>query len=1018
MRLLRTRWLMAWLALTISGFRGIGAVELSSLPVTAGPDQPVLLLDLGRNPVSPAAAPGMQVSNGMLTASPGAGGQILESDEVQILHPGFGTFGAYFRFPLDPNATPGRYRFFARYKSGGEVSEVRQTFTLKAGSDSDRLVPRGEFALTNTTPWEYQWLAGTGTLTLLPGDRYIAVENAGKADGAKVFDAFLLQLDTPLAAWMSPADAELRNRFLARIQAVERPERRLYVLDGPGPNGAALFQGLAGEKARQAYQGLRVQYLIGPDAAAMAKKLNWSIPSLLLSDGNFSLLGALAAGRDARKVADFLADPARFGTLPPVPALAGESSQPLRDGFPEAWLVGGLYDGPAGLALQGLDSESVLRPNPEQPYFSVEMMGGRMRLWHRAATDLDGQAVIEAATEHDYRWSKGTGYGQIYLHAEQATEARLRLHHTGIAAAAWLDGAPLALAGDTALPALTPGWHSLLVKIIMQQDRGQRFAFTARFTDGQGKPLVSLLTQTSDPAVDAALNQVAGKLRPLVYVEAPANLPHPGDPLKVRADLRWHPLMEEPALASPLPGFRARLRVTLKDYRGREIAAEETEGIFPGTATLDFGAAPEAGYYAVHLALLTPAGKTIIAYPADGFTVVRGNAAQRHRIEQKKLWNNDYYAFADGDKSFQQEDGYFTWLERMGLFRSYGSYPGFEAGYRALWESAQKRGLEIFADSAGDSHWLNDTPEAGSAFVASASPYTRYFKSSNEIDIRREGEWQNLRDPAHWVERARWEFQRIHAARPDGHYVGGSLVKPGDRDDNGGYPGGLGPGRWFQDVLERGLDRYLDAWDVHAYPQQVPRFGGPIGNAETEDERGVLATYARLGRNNSLPFWLGEAGAKAAHGATGRRWQAEQVAKMVAWVNSRTDYLGLAFCIAHEYDLGYGRLWDYSLGHKPGEAALYTASALIDGLPYRAVATGDAAVQAAYFGQTLMLWRADGGPGEWGMQLDPREPWVLVDVVGQAEDLPVPGDGRVRIPLSESPVYLLGKAEYRRLVGE
>jgi hypothetical protein len=82
-------------------------------------------------------------------------------------------------------------------------------------------------------------------------------------------------------------------------------------------------------------------------------------------------------------------------------------------------------------------------------------------------------------------------------------------------------------------------------------------------------------------------------------------------------------------------------------------------------------------------------------------------------------------------------------------------------------------------------------------------------------------------------------------------------------------------------------------------------------------------------------------------------------------------YLGLAFCIGHEYDLAYGRIWDYSMGHKPGEAAMYTASALIDGLPYQAFDAKDATIQAAYFGETFMIWRIDEATGNWTLQLDP-----------------------------------------------
>jgi hypothetical protein len=297
-----------------------------------------------------------------------------------------------------------------------------------------------------------------------------------------------------------------------------------------------------------------------------------------------------------------------------------------------------------------------------------------------------------------------------------------------------------------------------------------------------------------------------------------------------------------------------------------------------------------------------------------------------------------------------QEGGYFAWLQRMGIYKNYGSYPGFEAQYLTKWERAKQQGLVLFADSSGDSNWLNDNQADGQNFINTAAVFTRFLKSTNEIDIRSEPEWQKLRAPAHWVQRAKWEYEQAHKQRSDAHYVGGSLVRPGDKE---------GAGQWFKQVLQLGLDRYQDAWDIHAYPQQVPRFGGPIGNSESEDERDILAAYASLGRKNSLPFWLGETGAKAMHGLTGRRWQAEQVTKMIAWVNSRSDYLGLAFCIGHEYDLAYGRIWDYSMGHKPGEAAMYTAGALIDGLPYQAFDAKDTNIQAAYFGETFMIWRTD-----------------------------------------------------------
>ncbi|MGZ8184105.1 MAG: hypothetical protein ACXWT1_19340 [Methylobacter sp.] len=1023
------------------------APPLSALPASGTADRPLVLLDLGKEPVFASAEKdaALQVQTGIATAGPGAESVLTEKDEVQVFHQGFGNWGASFRFELNPAIAPGQYRFFARYKSGGEVSQVQQSFTVKAGAKPEELAARGEFALTNTMPWEYQWLQAQGTVTVLPGDRWLEIGNTGKADGAKVFDAFLLKLETPLGDWMNVEQAQARNRFLALTKPLPDAERRLYLLDGKGENGDMLFRGLASAAAKPRYEKLSVSYLIGPDAEALARSLNIpALPAAVMTDDHYGVLGVLSQPKNEGQVPKFLADAGKAGAMPAPPAVATEAAKPLKNGVPEAWLVGGLQDGRAGVSVFGLDSETVLRSNPGQPYLSLQMMGGEMRTWHAAPVQAYGSTDIETSTQHAYSWSRGSGYAQLYLHAAQPMQTLLHLKQSGIKTAAWLDGQPVKLAGDPNSPAgfstspgeqlktllkgltteglvatalsdkpeapqlatlnLSQGWHSLLVKLVMQHGQGQRFYFAGQFTDPTGHPVDSIKTQLTDPDADLALNAIAAKLRPLIFVDAPANLPHPGEPVKLRVDMRWNPILEETGLPAPLPRFQAKLRLRVVDYGGKQIAEQEINGQFPGQAEAGFGKIAEPGYYAVYASLYTLDGKLIMNYPADGFSVVRGAAAQKQRLDQKKLWNNDYYALADGDNSFQQKGGYFTWLQRMGIYKSYGSYPGFDPQYRPQWERAKQLGLILFGDSSGDSSWLNDNPADGQNFINTAAEFTRYFKATNEIDIRNEPEWQKLRDPAHWVERAKWEYEQAHKQRSDAHYVGGSLVRPGEGD-------------WFKQVLQLGLDRYQDAWDVHAYPQQPPRFGGAIGNGSNEDERGVLAAYASLGKKNSLPFWLGETGAKAMHGYTGRRWQAEQAAKMIAWVNSRSDYLGLAFCIGHEYDLAYGRIWDYSMGHKPGEAALYTASALIDGLPYRAFDAKDANIQAAYFGDTFMIWRTDEATGTWRMQPAPGKSWVLVDVVGGVRELPVDAKGNADIPVSVSPVYVLSRAEYERLMG-
>ncbi|MGJ0483565.1 MAG: hypothetical protein ACR65R_03395 [Methylomicrobium sp.] len=1023
------------------------ASPLDALPVRGEAGKPVVLLDLGKAPAFAAALKNdtLQVQLGEAAAGSGAASVLTEKDEVQVFHQGFGSWDADFRFELNPTIAPGQYRVFARYKSGGEVSQVTQNFTVKAGARPEQLAARGTFALTNTMPWEYQWLESPATVTVLPGDRWLEIHNTGKADGAKVFDAFLLKLAAPLGDWMNADQAQARNRFLAMTKALPDAQRRLYLLDGKGEKDQILFRGLAADAARPSYEKLSVSYLVGPDAEAMARSLNLAeLPAAVITDDHYGVLGVLTRPDSDAEVILFLADPEKAGKMPAPPAVKSAESTPLKGGVPEAWLVGGLQDGRAGVSAIGLDSETVLRPNPEQSYLSLQMMGGKMLSWHPSATQADGSADIEPRTEHAYGWSRGSGYAHLYLHANQVTRALLHLKQSGIQSRGWLDGVPFEFKDDPNPPSgfsssvekiktllhgltteglvatalsdrpeapqaaalnLTPGWHSLLVKLVMQHDQGQRFYFAARFTDQEGKPLESIKTGLSDPTADPALNRIAARLRPLVFVDAPANLPHPGDHIRLSADMRWHPILEEAALSAPLAHFPAKLRLRLVDYGGNEVAVKEVSGLFPGQVDVDFGKIQDAGYYAVYPSLYTPSGQLIMNYPADGFSVVGEASEQKRRLNSKKLWNNDYYALADGDKSFRQEGGYFSWLERIGIYRSYGSYPGFDPQYRTQWEQAKKRGLVLFADSSGDSSWLNDNPADGQKFVNAAGEFTRFFKSTNEIDIRGEPEWQKLREPSHWVERAKREIEQAHKVRRDAHYVGGSLVRPGE-------------GEWFKEVLKLGLDRYLDAWDVHAYPQQSPRFGGPIGNGENEDERGVLRAYASLGKKNSLPFWLGETGAKAMHGATGRRWQAEQAAKMIAWVNSRSDYLGLAFCIGHEYDLAYGRIWDYSMGHKPGEAALYTAGALIDGLPYRAIDTQNASVQAGYFGETLMIWRTDEQKSHWPLRLDAGKRWLLVDVVGRTQELTVDDSGLANITISSSPVYVLTRADYQRLTGE
>jgi hypothetical protein len=347
-----------------------------------------------------------------------------------------------------------------------------------------------------------------------------------------------------------------------------------------------------------------------------------------------------------------------------------------------------------------------------------------------------------------------------------------------------------------------------------------------------------------------------------------------------------------------------------------------------------------------------------------------------------------------------------------------GSGPGIgPANVRELWEDAKNRGIVLFADFAADSAWMNNSEKDAQAVVETASPYTRYFKGINEIDGRFGGpegvDWHASRNPAKYVERTKWQHEAVHAARPDAINFGGSVYTSGNSRSRADHPEIPGPREWLRKCLELGLDKYIDAWDVHAYPQIPPRLeAASVSNSPRESDLGVRSVYEEVGIPFNKPFLLGETSAMAFHGYTGVRWQAETLAKMTAWTNSREDWIGIALCAAHHDRRRTAE--EYGIHHCPGEASVYTASALIDGLPYKRVPADDKEIQSAYFGPTFMIWRADDKTSNWTMKLDPAEQWLLVDVVGRTRPLTI-NDGSATFEIGTSPQYVISTADYQRL---
>jgi hypothetical protein len=165
----------------------------AELPVTPSAEKPVILLGFGETPyVAPGSDPAITVFKGKVTGSEGTDYAKVRGSDAVAAHKGFGEWSVTMQFDLESAIKPGRYDFHARYHQGGEASQIAQTFVIKAGPDASSLEERGTVQLRNEMSWKSQWLKAEKTIELKEGDKVIEIHNSGKADGAKVFEAFLL----------------------------------------------------------------------------------------------------------------------------------------------------------------------------------------------------------------------------------------------------------------------------------------------------------------------------------------------------------------------------------------------------------------------------------------------------------------------------------------------------------------------------------------------------------------------------------------------------------------------------------------------------------------------------------------------------------------------------------------------------------------------------------------------------------------------------------------------------------
>ncbi len=951
------------------------------------------------------------------------------SDMIVLRKEGHHQTNARFRFALGRPLTPGVYTVWTRFTQGGKDAQAF-TFRVHSGQNAaaeDRL----SFKQTAES-WAMEWRQADKAFYLYPEDFSMDVLVEGGATKQKHLAGILLQRTGDL-----PSEVDLMKLKVMNAFDKEGSVQTLVVLGGDRDAQLPLYERLLADPALADTYGLEI-----PDAAAstaMRADLGLSSEAWLISvRANQSIAGMWKAPYSKQLLAgldDFLKSPDASQEL--FKFAAQQVSKDVKvertdEGRPSAWLVAGHWSGPAGISLWGLQAEQQIRPNPNDPVILKFFDPSERAVW--SVEPLVKESYYDGEPTKGFTWSKGSGYAHVYVYSDTDQALQLHVAHTGIATYGWCNGQVLGFENDGSRlaqkvevsgpsdkkgvgrtdqgdiahverassddPKVAPiqlkqGWNRVLLKFVQQNQSGELFAFGTQFADDKGRP-VELKTSVSNPEPSLISRAVAARILPTVYTNAPFNLVYPGDPLSLSVDLGStnYNISEyagrevrsrnfKPALVPYYP-FEGYLELKVYDYDGVEVMTRKEQASFPSVVEFDLGAAPETGYYSTSLTLYDAEDQLVTSYPPDGFSVIKGTAAQAARKDDKEMAVT-YYFMRD-----EYESLFFPYMQRIGILRNIGSHNG---PMLDMYRSAEEKGLILTADL-----WNHRDPALLERYVKETEPYVDTYKSYNEIDIHP----STRGTPERWVSIAKAHYEAAKKWDPSARVVGASFARPGADD-------------WFLECLKLGLADYHEVWDVHCYPQKPPVLEGTMSNSPRETERGVLMSMEKAGMENDKPFWIGETGARCSHGLDARRWQADTVAKMTACSLSREDFEKIGFLVPWWYSRARGSVGDIEVGHMPGEAAYYTASALIDGFKdYKRYDLGED-IQAARFGPTMMLWSTEQASTEVRFNLANDVSLVQVDVVGRVTDLSVAPDGEVVLEVTDSPIYVLSRKNYERL---
>jgi len=170
----------------------VNAGVLSELPVRATAESPALLLDLGSKPRAASSQDKTtRIAIGDVSFHEADSSIQTTTDEINSIHPGFGSWKVNFQFNFKPGLATNPYIFYARWRQGGDPAICVQSFEIWAGPNASKLEKRAAFSM-RPKGWEYAWISSETPVRLKLDDAVIEVRNNGAGHDAKAFDVFLL----------------------------------------------------------------------------------------------------------------------------------------------------------------------------------------------------------------------------------------------------------------------------------------------------------------------------------------------------------------------------------------------------------------------------------------------------------------------------------------------------------------------------------------------------------------------------------------------------------------------------------------------------------------------------------------------------------------------------------------------------------------------------------------------------------------------------------------------------------